>query len=146
MVDGVRRTGTDGSRDLVLCHGDPHRGNLVLDDDGEHLWLLDWDDAVLSWRERDLLMVVDGLPGFSPVSEQQRAWVEEGYGPLQVDARRLAHHRGVRALEDVALFTIEALDPGRSEEDRTWALDLVRDHLHGDGILALAERSLADAR
>ena len=145
VLDGVRRTGADGARDLLLCHGDPHRGNLVLDDDGEHLWLLDWDDAVLSWRERDLLMVVGGLPGFSTVSPEQLRWFEEGYGPLDVDPVRLAHHRGVRALEDVGLFTSDALDRSRTDDERAWALDLVRAHLRPDGILALAERTFASS-
>lgn len=143
VLDGVRRTGADGSRDLVLCHGDPHRGNLVIDDD-QRLWLLDWDDTVLSWRERDLLMVVGGLPGFSTVSPEQLRWFEEGYGPVDVDPVRLAHHRGVRALEDVALFTCDALDRSRTDDERAWALDLVRAHLRPDGILALAERTFAD--
>ncbi len=143
-LDGVRATGTAGGTDLVLCHGDPHRGNLVVDLDGERLWLLDWDDAVLSWPERDQLMVVGGLPGFSTVSPEQLRWFEEGYGPVRPDPRRLAHHRGVRALEDAALFTSDALDRSRSDEQRSWALGLVRAHLRPDGILALAERTLAD--
>ncbi|MFN8147187.1 MAG: aminoglycoside phosphotransferase family protein [Candidatus Nanopelagicales bacterium] len=143
VLDGVRRLGEAGGADLVLCHGDPHRGNLVLDPDGALTWLLDWDDVVLSWPERDLLMVVDGLPGFSTVSPEQLAWFEEGYGPVRADPARLAHHRCVRALEDVALFTVDALDPGRSDDERSWALGLVRHHLDGDGILALAEQSLA---
>ncbi|HET7900850.1 MAG TPA: phosphotransferase [Candidatus Nanopelagicales bacterium] len=143
VLDDVRRPGTSGDEGRVLCHGDPHRGNLVVGDDRCSVWLIDWDDAALSWRERDLLMVVEGLPGFSEVSDEERAWFEEGYGPLRVDAARLAHHRGVRALEDVALFAADVQDTGRSDEQRAWALGLVRAHLADDGILALAERSAA---
>ena len=144
VLDGVRATGAAGGTGLVLCHGDPHRGNLVVDEDGERLWLLDWDDAVLSWPERDLLMVVGGLPGFSTVSPEQLRWFEEGYGPVRPDPHRLAHHRGVRALEDVSLFASDALDRALSDDQRRWALDLVRAHLGPDGILALAERSFAE--
>lgn len=145
VLEAVRRSGADGGDDLVLCHGDPHRGNVVVADDGRRLWLLDWHDCRLSWRELDLLMVVEGLPGFSTVSAEQLAWFEEGYGPVRTDPRRLAHHRGVRALEDVALFVVDALDAGRSDAERELALRLARANSGADGILALAERSVDDA-
>ncbi|MFI7701589.1 phosphotransferase family protein [Nonomuraea sp. NPDC049480] len=37
----------------VLCHGDAHIFNTVLDQSG-HVWLVDWDEAVLAPRERDV--------------------------------------------------------------------------------------------
>ena len=64
---------------------------------------------------------------------------------MRTDPRRLAHHRGVRALEDVALFVVDALDAGRSDAERELALRLARANSGADGILALAERSVDDA-
>lgn len=49
----------------VLCHGDPHVGNMLLEGD-EKVWLIDWDDAVLAPRERDLMFVIGGVLAFRP--------------------------------------------------------------------------------
>lgn len=56
----------------VLCHGDPHLGNVLLRDGRP--WLIGWEDTVLAPPERDLLTVLGGTldstakgsPGWSP--------------------------------------------------------------------------------
>lgn len=85
--------------ELVVCHADPHLGNVLLD--GDHVWLIDWDDAVLAPRERDLMFVLGGVLPFQPVTEREWAEFRAGYGPVEPDADRLAYHRCVRALEDL---------------------------------------------
>ena len=51
-VDDLGRVLRGRERADVLCHADPHLGNLLLGDHGE-VWLVDWDDAVLAPREVD---------------------------------------------------------------------------------------------
>jgi aminoglycoside phosphotransferase (APT) family kinase protein len=39
---------------LVLCHGDPTIGNVILSDADGKLYLIDWDGVILAPKERDL--------------------------------------------------------------------------------------------
>ena len=122
----------------VVCHGDPHLGNLLVGH-GAAVWLVDWDDALLAPPERDLMFVVGGLPGFAPVDAQQRAWFFEGYGGEELDQDRLVYHRSVRALVDAADWAAQAADPDTvAADDRTRALAIVRGVLAPDGLVDLA--------
>ena len=46
--------------EVVVTHGEPHPGNLILTDDG--VLLADWDTVGLAPPERDLWMLDDGSP------------------------------------------------------------------------------------
>ena len=59
----------------VLCHGDPHLGNVLLADGTP--WLLDWDDAILAPPERDLVLLKGGMDAFGPETGDEQAWFEE---------------------------------------------------------------------
>ncbi len=53
---------------LVLTHGEPHPGNLIMTSDG--LRLVDWDTVAITLPERDLWMLDDGSAGaFAPYAE-----------------------------------------------------------------------------
>ena len=65
----------------VLCHGDPHHGNLLVDGDGQ-VWLVDWDDAVVAPREADLMFVVGGVFSHAPVTGEQVRRFFDGYTPV----------------------------------------------------------------
>jgi spectinomycin phosphotransferase len=43
--------------DFVICHGEPHKWNTMVDKHGE-VFLIDWDDALFAPREKDLRMVL----------------------------------------------------------------------------------------
>ncbi len=69
----------------------------------DHVWLIDWDDAVLAPCERDLMFILDGgVLANAAVSSQEQAWFFDGYGAFDVDSARLAYYRCTRALVDVA--------------------------------------------
>lgn len=44
--------------DFVICHGEPHRWNTMVNDKGE-VFLIDWDDSILASKEKDLTMIKD---------------------------------------------------------------------------------------
>jgi spectinomycin phosphotransferase len=129
----------------VICHGDPHLGNILLGPDGRS-WLIDWDDALLAPPERDLMFVIGGVLAFVPVTPQQRAWFFAGYGPATLDPHRLAYYACVRALEDLDL-ALQVLDVRqRPDTERAEALSLVRGVLSPTGMVALAQAALAELR
>ncbi|MBB5156780.1 phosphotransferase [Saccharopolyspora phatthalungensis] len=120
----------------VVCHGDPHLGNLLLR--GEEVWLIDWDDTVVAPRERDLLFVIGGVLPFAPVSPQEQQWFFAGYGPADVDPDRLAYYRCVRALEDLAGPAAQILELRYPDAERADALSAFRGVLSSTGIANLA--------
>jgi spectinomycin phosphotransferase len=122
----------------VLCHGDPHLGNVLIGPD-ERVWLIDWDDAVLAPRERDLMFVIGGVLAFAPVTPLEQSWFFDGYGAADLDLTRLAYHRCTRALEDLASPAAQVLDVHRlTQPERLDALNIVRGVLSPTGLVSLA--------
>ncbi|MFC7305298.1 phosphotransferase enzyme family protein [Streptomyces monticola] len=132
---GTLRT-AEPSSPYVLCHADPHLGNVLLGVEG--LWLIDWDDAVVAPRERDLMFVVGGgvLPWALATGEEQ-GWFAEGYGPAAPDPSRMAYYLSTRALEDVAYPVREVLGTGE-RGSREGALEIVRAVLSPTGLVGTA--------
>ena len=129
---------------MVICHGDPHLGNLLLGA-GQQVWLIDWDDAVLAPPERDLMFAIGGVLAFAPVSREQQAWFFDGYGPAEPDPDRLAYYRCVRALDDLGSWAAAVLDlGGHSQPERANALAIVRGMLSPTGLVTLALSSPRD--
>lgn len=129
----------------VICHADPHPGNVLLGS-GADVFLIDWDDAIRSPRERDLMFFIDGgIEGPSTLSADQQRWFFEGYGSVEIDPRRLAYFQCVRALEDLD-FAFTALDPNVPRPDREFALKIVRGNLSETGFVWTAMRSLQALR
>ncbi|SCG74495.1 phosphotransferase enzyme family protein [Micromonospora inositola] len=146
LLDRVDRLGAelrDRPAELVVCHGDPHLGNLLLDPDGR-VWLIDWDDAVLAPRERDLMFVVGGGPAFAPPTGVDEAAFLAGYGPVDLDPVRLAYHLGVRALDDIWSWARDVADADRPEAERVRALKIVDGLLSPVGLVSLARQALRD--
>lgn len=123
----------------VLCHGDPHLGN-VLRVSGRAV-LVDWDDALLAPPERDLVLLLGGMGPLGPQTAGELAALRAGYGDLEVDDRRLAYARTTRALEDLD-WIARAVDDERTGAERAAALDVFRSVLDPAGLggLALAAR------
>jgi spectinomycin phosphotransferase len=126
----------------VLCHGDAHIANVLVDDEGM-LWLLDWDGVVVAPRERDLMFVVDGVLPDALVTAEQQSWFFDGYGHRDVDPALLAYYRCDWALQDLADFAERALDLDRwSDDRRAEALGFFRSLLWPTGIVELALAAL----
>jgi len=122
----------------VICHGDPHLGNVLLGRDSR-VWLVDWDDAILAPRERDLMFVIGGVIASAPVSPQEQSLFFEGYGAAVVDPVRLAYYRCTRALDDLTYDAVQVVDIHRyAEPERAIALTKVREMFSPTGLARLA--------
>ncbi|MFG1653143.1 phosphotransferase enzyme family protein [Micromonospora sp. NPDC049275] len=143
VIRGVERLAAARSGPAVVCHGDPHLGNLLLGPEGQ-VWLVDWDDAVLAPRECDLMFVVGGVLAFAPITPAQERAVRAGYGAPDVDAARLAWFLAVRALDDFSDWTRQALDSAGSPDDRATAARIVRGLVSPVGLVTLADAALRD--
>ncbi|MBQ0902255.1 phosphotransferase enzyme family protein [Micromonospora sp. U21] len=137
LVSGQR------DRPVVVCHGDPHLGNLLLGPDGQ-VWLIDWDDAVLAPPECDLMFLTDGVLAFAPVTAEQQVAALAGYGRVDIDPTRLAWFLAVRALDDLTDWTRQALDPDADVADRARAARIVRGLVSPVGLVTLADTALGD--
>jgi spectinomycin phosphotransferase len=144
QADGLGRELRTRHTTGVVCHGDPHLGNVLIGAD-ERVWLIDWDDAVLAPRERDLMFVIGGVLAFAPVSAEEQSWFFDGYGAADIDLTRLAYYRCARALEDLAYPAAQVVDVHRyAEPERAEALSIVRGVLSPTGLVSLALASLRD--
>lgn len=68
-LDGLARSLPAARQEhLVVTHGEPHPGNLIMT--GQGLRLIDWDTTALALPERDLWMLDDGsADAFGPYTE-----------------------------------------------------------------------------
>ena len=129
--------------DVVICHADPHHGNLLLDARGG-VWLVDWDDAVLAPREADLIFVVGGVFSFAPITPADEGAFFDGYTQASggvarsdLDPTRLSYYRSVRALTDFLDFADDALDLDRPVSERADGLRIAQGAVSSQGIVAL---------
>jgi spectinomycin phosphotransferase len=108
---------------FVLCHADLHAGNVLVEADGG-LRIVDWDGLLLAPPERDL-MFVRGSAIAGIVSDAEADAFEAGYGPVAIDRELIAYYRIDWAVQDLAGFARDVLDPTASSAlDRTRAAAL----------------------
>lgn len=126
--------------DFVLCHGDLHAGNLLLDRD-DSLYLVDWDTLVFAPKERDLMVAGSGLGGqrFSP--EEEESYFYRGYGEVEIDHTALAYYRYARIIEDIAIFFQQLAFSDDGGEDRTQSLMYLKSNFEPNGTIEIALRS-----
>ncbi|HEY5984250.1 MAG TPA: aminoglycoside phosphotransferase family protein [Anaerolineales bacterium] len=129
---------------MVVCHADIHTANILLAADGA-MFVVDWEDAMLAPKERDLMFVL------AYAEPAQWASFLKGYATTYVDAVTLAYYQHAWAIEDLGAFAEEILDvESAGAETRANSLrwfkhlftpagsvpialeaDLVSTHLHG---------------
>jgi spectinomycin phosphotransferase len=124
----------------VLCHADLHTWNVLVDAD-QQPWIVDWDEAILAPRERDLMFVVGGI-GHGLVRPGDTDRFFQGYGRAQVDPRLLAYYRTAWAVQDIAAYGEQVLMlPALGEETRRAAVDGFVDLFGPGNIVDLARAS-----
>ncbi|MEO6411756.1 MAG: phosphotransferase [Pedococcus sp.] len=145
LAESSARSGVWAAAEPVICHADPHHGNLLLAGDGDGVWLVDWDDAVLGPREADLIFVIGGVFSFAPITPADEQSFFDGYtlasggvARADVDATRLTYYRSVRALTDFLDFADDALDLERAATERADGLRIAHGAVSPEGIVNLA--------
>jgi spectinomycin phosphotransferase len=123
---------------FVPCHGDIHTHNLLVEPDGR-LRVIDWDEALLAPRERDLMFVMGSPIGLAP-GKRELALFEAGYGPLEVDPVRLAYYHLDWASQDITGYAEQAMLDDISAESRAYAFRIFRGAFDPDGEAEVAER------
>ena len=127
---------------VVPCHGDLHAGNVLIDSAGS-LVIVDWDDAVLAPKERDLMFVGGGVGGAWNRREESAAFYH-GYGPASVDAEALTYYRCERVVEDVAVYCDRLLLKGGDQgAEREESLRRLVDAFQPNDVVEIAERTFA---
>ena len=110
--DGLAASVRETSETWVLTHGEPHRGNVIMGEDGAP-YLVDWDTTLVAPRERDLQIVLD---------EKLTGWDEyasvAGDVPLNPEALDLYRRRW--ELADIAIF-VRLFRRAHEEEENTVA-------------------------
>ncbi len=125
---------------LVLCHADLHTWNVLVAAD-QRIWIVDWDEAVLAPRERDLFFVVGGGIGHGLVRPDDTDRFFQGYGRVDVDPRLLAYYRCAWAVQDIAAYGEQVLlVPGLGEEARRAELEGFKDLFAPGNIVGYAAR------
>ncbi len=84
---------------LVLCHADLHTWNVLIDTE-HRLWIVDWDEAVLAPKERDLMFVAGGISR-SLVGPRAEELFFHGYGEVEIEPLALAYYRYAWAVQDI---------------------------------------------
>lgn len=128
---------------LVLCHGDIHAGNVLIDAEG-NLMVVDWDTLVLAPRERDLMFIGAGI-GDTWRTEWESATFYAIYGRAATDQHAIAYFRMERVIEDVRAFSEQLLNDAQGGEDRAQALRYFNSQFEPGGVLDIALNSDPEA-
>jgi len=103
--------------EFVLCHADIHAGNLLLADDGA-CYIVDWDEASLAPKERDLMSIGGGLLGRWVSPQEEEALFYRAYGQTEIDPFGLAYYRYERIIADIAGISEQMFAAADSLADR----------------------------
>lgn len=132
------RDATDSMDVFVPCHGDVHTHNLLVEPSGA-VRVIDWDEALLAPRERDLMFVMGSPIGLAP-GERELALFEAGYGPVDADPERLAYYHVDWAVQDVAGYAEQALLDDIGTDSRAYALQIFLSIFEPGGEAEVARR------
>jgi spectinomycin phosphotransferase len=78
----------------VICHADLHPAN-ILRDASSNIFVIDWDDVMLAFKERDFIFVPDLK------AAQDMSPFFEGYGETEINLNALTYYRCERVITDI---------------------------------------------
>jgi spectinomycin phosphotransferase len=99
----------DQPHHFVLCHSDIHAGNVLMGE-SEALYIIDWDDAILAPKERDLMFIGGGVGNVWNKASEVTSFYQ-GYGNGSINETLLAYYRCARIIEDIEDYSRQFLDP-----------------------------------
>ena len=145
LVDRTSQLAADLSErklPAVLCHGDIHAGNVLIDAD-EHLMVVDWDTLILAPRERDLMFLGAGIGDVWRTEPESVAFYGV-YGRDGIDQHAIAYFRMERVIEDIRAFSRQLLRSSGGGDDRAMALHYFNSQFEPGGVLDIALKSDPD--
>lgn len=119
----------------VLCHGDVHYRNVLVDDDDGALYLVDWDTLVCAPPERDFEFVGGRWGG-----DDEARLMLRGHGGDEPNQTALAYYRYNRIVEDLAVLGEALLDAGGGGANRAQHLAAATSVFLPGGPLQIAHR------
>ncbi len=122
---------------FVLCHADIHRANIILDAEGT-IHIVDWDEALLAPKERDLMFFIDD----SPSSDAAAAFMA-GYGPAAIDPLALAYYKTDWVIQELADYGERVFLSAVSERELAQSLREFRRLFAPGDVVERAEQACA---
>jgi len=120
----------------VLCHADMHAWNLLVDSKNQ-LWIVDWDEAILAPKERDLMFVVGGIGASLRPGDTE--WFFQGYGEATIDQHLLSYYRYAWAVQDICAYAADVfLSSTLRDETRRASLEGFKNLFERGSIVDLA--------
>lgn len=86
-VQEIGRQLQQQSHQVVLCHADIHKANIMIDEQ-EHIHIVDWDEVIIAPKERDLMFFVED----GHQSHKIEAFLQ-GYGETNVSQLAITYYR-----------------------------------------------------
>lgn len=126
--------------EFVLCHGDIHGWNLLIDLAG-NLYIVDWDTLIFAPKERDLMFIGAGIGDSGYTPQEEEILFYQGYGQTQAKPLALAYYRYERIVEDIAIFCKQVFMSSKGGQDRKRALANLKSNYLPDGTIDVAIRS-----
>ncbi|MGA7672004.1 MAG: aminoglycoside phosphotransferase family protein [Nitrolancea sp.] len=124
---------------FVLCHGDLHGGNILIDAQGA-LFIVDWDTLILAPKERDLMFIGAGIgKGWDDPRGIEHFY--QGYGADEIDSIGIAYYRYERIVEDIAAYCEEILESDPSSQDRLVGLNRLSRQFLSNDVIDIAFRT-----
>ncbi len=125
---------------VVLCHSDLHAGNLLIGHDGA-VHIVDWDDAILAPKERDLMYAGGGQFGSDRTPAEEERLFYRGYGSAPIDPLALTYYRYERIIEDIAVECEQIFSNTVGPDDRAQEYEFFLSNFRPNGVLAIAREA-----
>ena len=104
-------------KNLCVCHGDIHAGNLLIDKN--NFYVVDWDTMILAPKEKDLMYIGGGI-GSKWTKDADIENFYKGYGREdEVNKNLLKYYRCKRIIRDIYYFTGKITDIKYENEKRS---------------------------
>ena len=125
--------------DPVICHADIHAWNVLVERSGG-IVVVDWDEALLAPRERDLMFVDGGVGG---LANDRRAFFA-GYGYVEIDPVVMAYYRFDWVVQELASYGDCVLMPGVGDVTKAEAVDLIVSLFEPGNVVEAAHQAEGD--
>jgi len=139
FLENIIKKNITEDKNLCLCHGDIHAGNILIDKD--KFYVVDWDTITMAPPEKDL-MFIGGNIGNRWNKKEEIDSFYRGYGKeLKIDKDLIKYYRCERIIEDIYAFYQQIADIKTGEEKKKECLKLFKDTFEPNHVVDFALRT-----